>query len=70
MKIERDRKTGEVSVSQPAYINELTQDIPDVDLPRAPATRDILNNKNPGNPIDRIEFLRRVMKLMFAATFW
>jgi len=67
MKIKKIQN-GDIEVSQPAYVQEITQDIPDVDLPRSPATRDILNNKNLGEPIDTKAYLSRVMKLMFLAT--
>jgi hypothetical protein len=68
LRIAQDPTTGEVTINQPSYIVDLTMDIPDINLPSCPATKDLLKRSDFGEPVDRQDFLSRVMKLMFAAT--
>jgi hypothetical protein len=68
MKIEKNPGTGQISISQPAFINDITQDIPHDNSPKSPATRELMDLKGIGESIDQKSYLSRVMKLMFAAT--
>ena len=68
LKIVRNSETGEVTVEQPSYVDGLTAEIPDVDLPASPATKDLLRQHELGEAVDQSRFLSRVMSLMYLAT--
>jgi hypothetical protein len=68
LRIRKDPTTAEIEIDQPLYIADLTQDIPLLNLPTSPTTREILDRENLGSSVDKKDFLSRVMKLMYLAT--
>ena len=68
LKIVRDPNTGEITLEQPSYIDSLVENVPDGDIPGAPATKDLLRQHDLGELVDKSKFLSQVMSLMYLAT--
>ena len=68
LRIIRNRQTGEITVDQPAYLNDLVDDIPDYRLPTSPVSREIIQRSEFGESVDSKVYTSRVMKLMYLAT--
>ena len=68
LKIVRDPSTGEITLEQPSYIDSLVENVPDGDIPGAPATKDLLRRHDLGELVDKSKFLSQVMSLMYLAT--
>jgi hypothetical protein len=68
MRIVKD-STGSISVDQPAYVNDLVDDIWDESVHQSPSHRDLLSRSDVGNElIDPSDFRSRVAKVMYLAT--
>ena len=58
---------GHITVSMPAYIDELLRDHSDGSKAKTPATKHLFRNDKPGDPVDASEYLSLLMKLMYLA---
>jgi hypothetical protein len=58
---------GTISVSMPAYVEELIRTHSDGFKAKTPATKHLFRNDNPGEPVNTHDYLSLLMKLMYLA---